>query len=87
MMWCVQVAEVVHTPGRGQLRCRYVVHTVGPVWPLSSDKSHCTLLLRKTFENVLDYSHRLLHATSIAIPAIGSGECCLLHTLSCAAHS
>jgi len=70
----VKVAEVVHTPGRGQLRCRYVIHTVGPIWPLSSDTSRCTLLLQRTFENVLDYSHRLLHASTIALPAIGTGN-------------
>ena len=65
---------MVHTPRRGELRCRYVVHTVGPIWPMSSDTSRCVLLLQRTFENVFDYSHRLLHATSIAVPAIGTGS-------------
>ena len=66
---------MVHSPSRGQLRCRHVVHTVGPVWYVSSaaDKSRCTLLLQRTFENVLDYSHRILHATSIALPSISTG--------------
>jgi len=78
--WCVEVADVVHTPRRGQLQCRYVVHTVGPVWPLSSDDTaRCTQLLQRTFENVLDYSHRLLHATSVAIPAIGTGRLLLFN--------
>jgi len=70
---CVQVTEVVHTPARGQLRCHYVIHTVGPVWSVNSDKARCTILLQKTVENVLDYAHRILHATCIALPAISTG--------------
>jgi O-acetyl-ADP-ribose deacetylase (regulator of RNase III) len=69
----LKVAEVVHTVARGRLKCRYVVHTVGPMWMLSSDKALCATLLQHTFENVLHYSNHVLKAKTLAVPAIGSG--------------
>jgi len=69
-----QPSEVVHTPRRGLLKCRDVLHTVGPIWGVHSDKI-CTELLKKTFENVLHYASHKLKAATIAIPPIGSGKC------------
>jgi len=53
----------------GQLPARWVVHTAGPVWSASEDRSD---LLRACYANSLTVADEL-GASSIAFPLIGSG--------------
>ena len=61
------------TAGQGRLKCNYVVHAVGPMWCLYDDKQRCAKALRRTFMNALYYANNKLKATSIVLPAIGTG--------------
>ena len=54
------------------LPCQYVIHTVGPMWRSSAQKSACEALLHKAFTNCLKKAEKLKLAT-IAIPAISCG--------------
>jgi O-acetyl-ADP-ribose deacetylase (regulator of RNase III) len=53
----------------GRLRARWVVHTVGPVWSATEDRSH---LLADCHRNSLRVAADL-GATTIAFPAISTG--------------
>ncbi|WP_208115793.1 O-acetyl-ADP-ribose deacetylase [Labedaea rhizosphaerae] len=53
----------------GRLRARWVVHTVGPVWPSTEDRSH---LLADCYRNSMHVAAGL-EARSIAFPAISTG--------------
>jgi len=53
----------------GQLPARWVIHTVGPVWTPSEDRTH---LLRASYENSLRVAGEL-GATTIAFPLISAG--------------
>ncbi|REF37225.1 O-acetyl-ADP-ribose deacetylase [Thermasporomyces composti] len=53
----------------GQLPARWVVHTVGPVWSASQDRSE---LLRACYANALNVADEL-KATTIAFPLISAG--------------
>ena len=61
------------TAGQGRLKFNYVVHAVGPMWCLFDDKQRCAKALRRTFMNALYYANNKLKATSIVLPAIGTG--------------
>lgn len=61
--------EVVETPGFG-LRCRYVIHTVGPVWQGGAENEET--ILRGCYTNALLLAARL-RAKSVAFPLISSG--------------
>ena len=61
--------EVSTTPGFN-LPCRYIIHTVGPVWE-GGDKNETTLL-RSCYTNALIKAKRL-GVKSIAFPLISSG--------------
>ena len=62
----------VGVTGAGRLRCRYVIHAVGPIWDsdLSEDKN-VNLLLHAVF-NTLKKANEL-GCESVSIPAISSG--------------
>ena len=71
----LQVSEVISTPAQGRLRCRDVIHAVGPMWALYTGmEERCARVLTRTFTNALFYANNKLKATSIAIPAIGAGK-------------
>jgi Macro domain len=70
----LQPSEVAHSRGCGALKCRHVIHTVGPIWTSHSDEAMCTELLLRTFQNVMHYANHKLKASTIAIPPIGAGE-------------
>jgi O-acetyl-ADP-ribose deacetylase len=53
----------------GQLKARWVIHTVGPTYSMSTDKSQ---LLADCFRNSLAVADEL-GATTIAFPAISTG--------------
>ena len=55
----------------GRLPCRKVYHVVGPMWHDYENKNDCLDILRQAFTNCLMASKDY---TSIAIPAISSGE-------------
>ncbi|XP_066293160.1 uncharacterized protein [Branchiostoma lanceolatum] len=68
------IGQAMHT-GAGNMPCKHVIHTVGPMWDSHSDREtvHVKKQLRKTLTNVLQYASNTLQATSIAIPAISAG--------------
>ncbi len=70
----LKVSEVFHTGGGGLLSCQYIVHAVGPMWCLYPDKVECGQTLMRTIVNCLNYANQILHARSIALPAISTGK-------------
>ncbi|XP_065920742.1 uncharacterized protein [Dysidea avara] len=66
----IQVSQVVHTGAGGSLKCKYVIHTVGPEQYKHKDK--CQELLWMACVNTLALAEKL-GVTSIAIPPISSG--------------
>ena len=64
--------EAVAT-GAGRLHARWVIHTVGPVWPGPGvDADARRELLRAAYRNSLGLAARL-GATSVALPAVSAG--------------
>lgn len=64
--------EAVAT-GAGRLHARWVVHTVGPVWPGPGAEADARrALLRAAYRNSLALAVRL-GATSVALPAVSAG--------------
>ena len=66
----IKVTEAVHTGAGGALKCRYVIHTVGPQQYEHKDKSQ--ELLWMACMNTLQLAEKL-GVTSLAIPPISSG--------------
>ena len=69
----LQPGEAVYT-GSGQMACHYIIHTVGPDWSAYADKSVAVTFLRMACINCLRLAVRL-QLSSIALPAISSGNC------------
>ncbi|XP_027046314.1 uncharacterized protein LOC113674039 [Pocillopora damicornis] len=69
----LQPGEAVYT-GSGKMACHYIIHTVGPDWSAYADKSVAVTFLRVACINCLRLAVRL-QLSSIAIPAISSGNC------------
>ena len=66
----LQVSQVAHTGAGGSLKCKYVIHTVGPEQYKHKDKSQQLLWMACT--NTLALAEKL-EVTSLAIPPISSG--------------
>ncbi|MGI5507146.1 O-acetyl-ADP-ribose deacetylase [Lentzea sp. CA-135723] len=64
----LKTGQAVATPA-GRLKARWVVHTVGPVWSATEDRS---ALLADCHHNALKVA-KSLGARSIAFPAISTG--------------
>ncbi len=59
--------------GAGRLHARWIVHTVGPVWPGPGAEADARrALLRAAYRNSLGLAARL-GATSVALPAVSAG--------------
>ena len=56
----------------GNLPCKFVVHVAGPVWDTQRQKKSREILHRACLNSLLEAEK--LKATSIALPAIGSGS-------------
>lgn len=67
----VPVGGAKYTQAGGQLKCKYIVHTVGPDARKHSQKE-CETLLRLACENSLILADAL-KATSVSFPAISAG--------------
>ena len=67
----VPVGGAKYTQAGGQLKCKYVVHTVGPDARKHNPKE-CETLLRLACENSLTLAEAL-KATSVAFPAVSAG--------------
>ena len=63
------VGDAVYT-NAGNLPCKYVIHTVGPVW--NGDKEMKTALLQNCYKNALIIANQL-GVKSIAFPNISTG--------------
>ena len=66
----VPTGQVVYTEAGGNLKCKYIVHAVGP--EQHKHKSQCKQLLWNTCMNALQQAEKL-RAKSIAFPPISSG--------------
>lgn len=66
----VSVGRIATTPGGGELKCKHVIHAVGPVKSCGATK--CEQLLDQVVKESLRCAERY-NAISIAIPAISSG--------------
>lgn len=64
-----EVGEAVYTSG-GFLSCRYVIHTVGPVW--NGGEHHEAQLLANCYQNALRIAENL-QVKTIAFPNISTG--------------
>jgi O-acetyl-ADP-ribose deacetylase (regulator of RNase III) len=64
-----KTGEAVITKGYN-LKAKYVIHTVGPVW--NKGKSHETILLEQCYKSVIKISHEN-DIKSIAFPNISTG--------------
>lgn len=64
-----KTGEAVYTSG-GLLPCRYVIHTVGPIWNGGKNKER--ELLKNCYHNSLKIANEL-NVTSIAFPNISTG--------------
>lgn len=64
-----KTGETVYTSG-GQLPCRYVIHTVGPIW--NGGKKKERELLKNCYHNSLKIANEL-NVASIAFPNISTG--------------
>jgi O-acetyl-ADP-ribose deacetylase (regulator of RNase III) len=56
--------------GGGSLKCKYVIHTVGPIWGATGGKDH--ELLRSCYESSMRLAQNL-GCVSIAFPNISTG--------------
>ena len=56
-----------------RLRCRYIIHAVGPRWKAYTEEERCEEDLHRTITKCLQAAHTL-HLKSIAIPAISAGK-------------
>jgi len=66
------VGDAIAT-GAGRLQARWVVHTVGPVWPGPGAEADARReLLRAAYRNSLELAARL-GASSAALPAVSAG--------------
>jgi O-acetyl-ADP-ribose deacetylase (regulator of RNase III) len=54
--------------GAGRLRCRYVIHAVGPVWGDGDEDRKLTLAVRSSLETATS-----LNLASLGMPAISTG--------------
>jgi len=63
-----KTGEAVYTSG-GQLPCRYVIHTVGPVW---NDREKDHTILANCYYNTLKLASEL-NSKTIAFPNISTG--------------
>ena len=66
----VPTGQVTHTEAGGNLKCKYVIHAVGP--EEHKHKGQCKQLLRSTCMNALQQAEKL-RAESVAFPPISSG--------------
>ena len=66
----VPTGQVVYTEAGGNLKCKYVIHAVGPEH--HKHKSQCKQLLWNTCTNALQQAEKL-RAESVAFPPISSG--------------
>ena len=66
----VPTGQVTYTEAGGNLKCKFVIHAVGP--EQHKHKSQCKQLLRSTCINALQQAEKL-RAGSVAFPPISSG--------------
>jgi len=67
----VETGTCGYTSG-GQLKCKYVIHAVGPIWSDYVPKERNVELLHSAVLNTLIMANQL-RCKSVAIPAISSG--------------
>ena len=68
----VPTGEAVATVTGGALKCKHVIHAVGPV--ANHQKDQCGLLLKNACISAMNVAHNF-EAISIAFPPISSGNC------------
>ena len=71
-MKLIPTGDALATAAGGSLKCKFVVHAVGPI--ASTHKDQCAPLLHKACINAMSVAQNF-EATSIAFPPISSGDC------------
>jgi O-acetyl-ADP-ribose deacetylase (regulator of RNase III) len=66
----LKVGQVVVTEAHGNLKCKYIIHTAGPIWKGGEENE--AKLLAEAIHNVLETADRI-GAGSVSIPAVSSG--------------
>ena len=67
----IPTGDAVATAAGGALKCKYVIHAVGPV--ADQHKDECSVLLKKACISAMNVAQNF-EATSIAFPPISSGN-------------
>ena len=76
----VNTGEIAHTKAGGNLKCKWIIHAVGPSGLLRDDKHTNKEHKQEIIDCMKELVHKILHraeelqATSIAIPAISTGS-------------
>jgi len=71
----LKVAKPMHTTaGNLPLPTFCVIHVAGPDSKEYEDKEDCQQALKCAFRNCLQYANKVVNVSSVAIPAISSGE-------------
>ena len=68
----IPTGDALATAAGGSLKCKVVIHAVGPI--ASTHKDQCAPLLQKACINAMSVAQNF-EATSIAFPPISSGDC------------
>ena len=68
----VQVSEVVFTAAGGWLKCKHIIHVVGPMW-LEDEEDTCKNDIKRAVLNCLTLTNNRLGLRSIGLPAISTG--------------
>ena len=69
----VNVGDVALTKGGGQLKCKFVIHAVGPTASPTTSNTLCEELLYSAVTRALSKAQSLSSCKSIAFPAISTG--------------
>ncbi|XP_039271389.2 uncharacterized protein LOC120345874 isoform X1 [Styela clava] len=72
----LKIGEVVHTDACGRLRCKHVLHVVGPKWhqlPRNDRIRTCKNYMEGLCWKLITYANNKTTSNSIAIPAISTG--------------
>ncbi len=67
----LSVTEVLGQAAMGTLKCKTVLHVVGPTF--TGNREQCHKDLQSSFQNVLQYAEGADNISTLAVPMVGSG--------------
>ena len=84
----LDIGQIAHTKAGGNLKCKWIIHAVGPAGILISDEKIDSTMKVEIVKEMKGMMHRILQraekleATSIAIPAISTGSLMLVASVA-----